>query len=74
MSLTNKEVSGASERPEEAEPISFASIWQAEQFLAPLIDHTPLVHSQALSEEVDQLLDEYRRLIEETRGGSSPES
>jgi hypothetical protein len=28
----------------------------------------------ALSEEVDQLLDEYRRLIEETRGGSSPES
>ena len=28
----------------------------------------------ALSAEVDQLLDEYRRLIEETRGGSAPES
>jgi hypothetical protein len=28
----------------------------------------------ALSEQVDQLLDEHRRLIEETRGGSSAES
>jgi len=49
-------------------PISFADIWQAQQFLKPLIEHTPMVHSKALSASTEA--DIYLKFEQMQRGGS----
>lgn len=72
MSSIEKETSNASTPRDEAvdttSQITFADIWQAGQFLAPLIDHTPLVHSRVLSEQVDASI--YLKFEQMQRGGS----
>jgi threonine dehydratase len=49
-------------------PITFADIWQAQQFLKPLIEHTPLVRSTALSTLTEA--DIYLKFEQMQRGGS----
>ncbi len=49
-------------------PITFADIWQAQQFLKPLIEHTPMVHSTALSTLTEA--DIYLKFEQMQRGGS----
>lgn len=47
----NAQIAPASEETREAYqvPVTFADIWQANQYLFPLIEHTPLVYSRDLS-------------------------
>lgn len=71
MSSVNKERPSTSEHPDgpaTTAQITFAAIWQAGQFLAPLIDHTPLIHSRALSAEIDANV--YLKFEQMQRGGS----
>jgi threonine dehydratase len=72
MSSAKKEISSTSDHSTEAAAattqITFAAIWQAGQFLAPLIDHTPLVHSPALSAVTDATI--YLKFEQMQRGGS----
>jgi threonine dehydratase len=49
-------------------PITFADIWQAEQFLNPLIAHTPLIHSRVLSTLAEAEV--YLKFEQMQRGGS----
>ncbi|GCF08835.1 threonine ammonia-lyase [Dictyobacter arantiisoli] len=51
-----------------AAQVPFAAIWQARQYLEPLIDHTPLVHSRALSEQTGAQI--YLKFEQMQRGGS----
>jgi threonine dehydratase len=73
MSSAEKKVSGTSaslddDAADATAQITFAAIWHAGQFLAPLIDHTPLVHSRALSAQVDATI--YLKFEQMQRGGS----
>lgn len=49
-------------------PVTFAEIWQAEQFLKPLIAHTPLIHSRVLSTLSEAEI--YLKFEQMQRGGS----
>lgn len=49
-------------------PVTFADIWQAQQFLNPLIDHTPLIHSRVLDELTGATV--YLKFEQMQRGGS----
>ncbi|GCE30397.1 threonine ammonia-lyase [Dictyobacter alpinus] len=49
-------------------PVAFADIWQANQFLKPLIEHTPLVYSRVLSERTQASI--HLKFEQMQRGGS----
>ena len=51
-----------------AVPVTFADIWRAEQFLKPLIAHTPLIHSRVLSAASEAEI--YLKFEQMQRGGS----
>lgn len=49
-------------------PVTIADIWQAQQYLKPLIEHTPLVRSRPLSEATQANI--YLKFEQMQRGGS----
>ncbi|GCE09806.1 threonine ammonia-lyase [Dictyobacter aurantiacus] len=49
-------------------PVTIADIWQAQQYLKPFIEHTPLVHSRTLSEATQAHV--YLKFEQMQRGGS----